>query len=213
LFVLGITGSVGMGKTTAAQAFARAGYSVFDADATVRALLAHDASAIAAVKRTFPAAVRGGTVDRTALAGLAFDDPAALARLEGLLHKRVRQRERRFLADAKASGARLAVLDIPLLFETGGEKRVDAVLVVTAPAAVQKARVMKRPGMTAHRFRAMRARQMSDREKRRRATYVIDTGGEKRNMLREIRRLIKMLEREARPSFNKSPLQARKKQK
>lgn len=193
MIVLGITGSVGMGKTTAAKVFSRLGYPVFDADATVRDLLTSDRATIAAVRRAFPAAVRKGAVDRKALAELVFDDAAALARLESVLHKRVRTAEKAFLASAKKSGARLAVLDIPLLFETGGEKRVDASLVVSAPAAVQKARVMSRPGMTARRFRAMRVRQMPDREKRRRATFVLDTGAGKAKMTRAIRRVIAIL--------------------
>ena len=193
MIVLAITGSVGMGKTTAAKVFARLGYPVFDADATVRDLLTSDARTIAAVRRAFPVAVRDGAVDRKVLADLVFGDAAVLERLEGILHKRVRRAEKRFLAAAKQSGARLAVLDIPLLFETGGEKRVDATVVVSAPAAVQRARVMTRPGMTARRFRAMRARQMPDREKRRRATFVIDTGAGKAKMTRAIRRVIGIL--------------------
>jgi dephospho-CoA kinase len=183
-----------MGKTTAAKAFARLGYPVFDADATVRRLITSDRPTIAAVRRTFPAVVRDGAVDRKALAEIVFDDAAALERLVGLLHKRVRRAEKEFLTAAKKSGARLAVLDIPLLFETGGDKRVDATLVVSAPASVQKARVMARRGMTARRFRAMRARQMPDREKRARATFVIDTSGGKAKMTREIRRVIAMLD-------------------
>lgn len=191
--MLGITGSVGMGKTTAAKAFARLGYPVFDADATVRDLLTTDARTITAVRRAFPAVVHDGAVDRKALAEIVFDDAAALDRLERILHKRVRAREKEFLADAAQAHARIAVLDIPLLFETGGEKRVDVTLVVSVPAAVQKARVMSRPGMTARRFRAMRARQMSDREKRERATFVIDTGAGKAKMTRAIRRVIAIL--------------------
>ncbi len=191
--MLGITGSVGMGKTTAANVFARLGYPVFDADATVRDFLTTDGATIAAVRRAFPAAMHDGAVDRQALAELVFDNAAALARLEAILHKRVRTAEKQFLAAAQKTGARLAVLDIPLLLETGGAKRVDATLVVSAPAAVQKARVMSRPGMTALRFRAMRARQMPDREKRRRATFVLDTGAGKAKMARVIRRVIDIL--------------------
>jgi dephospho-CoA kinase len=194
VLVLGITGSVAMGKTTVARVFARAGYPVFDADAAVRALLTGDKATIAAVRRAFPDATRAGRVDRKALAALVFDDARALARLEKLLHPRVRRAERAFLKKAKARGARLAVLDIPLLFETGAERRVDAVLVVFAPASVQKARVLARPGMSLGRFRAMRSRQMSDREKRRRATFVLDTSAGRAKMTREIRRVIAMLD-------------------
>ncbi len=191
--MLGITGSVGMGKTTAAKAFARLGFPVFDADASVRELLTNHAPTIAAVRRAFPTVVRDGAVDRKALAAVVFNDAAALERLEGILHKRVRTAEKQFLAAAKKFGARMAVLDVPLLFETGGEKRVDATIVVSAPAAVQRVRVLSRRGMTATRLRAMRARQMSDREKRRRATFVIDTGAGKAQMTREIRRVIGIL--------------------
>lgn len=191
--MLGITGSVGMGKTTAAKALARLGFPVFDADASVRELLTNHAPTIAAVRRAFPTVVRDGAVDRKALAAVVFNDAAALERLEGILHKRVRTAEKQFLAAAKKFGARMAVLDVPLLFETGGEKRVDATIVVSAPAAVQRVRVLSRRGMTATRLRAMRARQMSDREKRRRATFVIDTGAGKAQMTREIRRVIGIL--------------------
>ena len=193
MIVLGITGSVGMGKTTAAKALARLGFPVFDADASVRELLTNHAPTIAAVRRAFPTVVRDGAVDRKALAAVVFNDAAALERLEGILHKRVRTAEKQFLAAAKKFGARMAVLDVPLLFETGGEKRVDATIVVSAPAAVQRVRVLSRRGMTATRLRAMRARQMSDREKRRRATFVIDTGAGKAQMTREIRRVIGIL--------------------
>ncbi len=192
--VLGITGSVGMGKTTAAKAFARAGYPVFDADAAVHDLLANDKQTIAAVRRTFPGAIERGAIDRKALGALVFASPAALARLEKVLHARVRARQRQFVRDARRGGATLAVVDVPLLFETGGDKEVDAVLVVSAPAAVQRARVLARRGMTPARFKAMRARQWSDRDKRRHATYVVDTGAGRAMMVRQIRAILAILD-------------------
>lgn len=192
--VLGITGSVGMGKTTAAKAFARAGYPVFDADVAVHDLLANDKQTIAAVRRTFPGAIERGAIDRKALGALVFASPAALARLEKVLHARVRARQRHFVRDARRGGATLAVVDVPLLFETGGDKEVDAVLVVSAPAAVQRARVLARRGMTPARFKAMRARQWSDHDKRRHATYVVDTGAGRAMMVRQIRAILAILD-------------------
>lgn len=192
--VLGITGSVGMGKTTAAKAFARAGYPVFDADVAVHDLLANDKQTIAAVRRTFPGAIERGAIDRKALGALVFASPAALARLEKVLHARVRARQRHFVRDARRGGATLAVVDVPLLFETGGDKEVDAVLVVSAPAAVQRARVLARRGMTPARFKAMRARQWSDRDKRRHANYVVDTGAGRAMMVRQIRAILAILD-------------------
>lgn len=192
--VLGITGSVGMGKTTAAKAFARAGYPVFDADVAVHDLLANDKQTIAAVRRTFPGAIERGAIDRKALGALVFASPAALARLEKVLHARVQARQRHFVRDARRGGATLAVVDVPLLFETGGDKEVDAVLVVSAPAAVQRARVLARRGMTPARFKAMRARQWSDRDKRRHANYVVDTGAGRAMMVRQIRAILAILD-------------------
>lgn len=192
--VLGITGSVGMGKTTAARAFARAGYPVFDADACVHDLLAGDRRTIAGVRRAFPTAVKNGVVDRKILGALVFADDAALGKLESLLHPRVRARQRAFVRAAKKARARLAVVDVPLLFETGGDKDVDATLVVTAPLAVQRERVLARRGMTRKRFDTIRKRQLSDASKRQRATYVVDTGSGRAMMLRQIRTILATLE-------------------
>ena len=191
--ILGLTGSVAMGKTEAAKAFARLRVPVFIADAAVHELLARDRRTIAAVRRAFPKAATDRVVDRAALGARVFGDASALAALEAILHPRVRAAERRFIATVRKVGAPLAVLEIPLLFETGAEALCDAVAVVSAPAAVQRRRALARPGMTPAKLRAIAKRQMPDREKRRRADFVIDTGGVKHHMLRQVREIVKIL--------------------
>jgi dephospho-CoA kinase len=173
MFILGLTGSLGMGKTTTAAFFAEAGIPVHDADAAVHRL--YDGGAAATIEAAFPGTTRAGKVDRGKLAARALDDPAALQRLEALIHPLVRESETRFLAEAQRQGAKIAVLDIPLLFETGAERRVDAVVVASAPAEVQMARLRERPGMTPAKVEAILGRQMPDAEKRRRADFVVDT--------------------------------------
>jgi dephospho-CoA kinase len=173
MFVLGLTGSVGMGKSTAAGFFAEEGVPVHDADAAVHRLYAGEAAPL--IEAAFPGTTVGGAVDRTRLAKHVLGDPAALKQLEAIVHPLVQASERRFLEDAKARGEKVVVLDIPLLFETGGEERVDAVVVVSAPPEVQRARVLGRPGMTAQKLDAILAQQMPDAEKRRRADFVVDT--------------------------------------
>jgi dephospho-CoA kinase len=173
MFVLGLTGSLAMGKSTTARVFAEAGVPVHDADAAVHRL--YEGEAVAAVEAAFPGATAGGKVDRNKLAAQVLDDPAALQRLEGIVHPLVRESERRFLAQAEEAGAVLAVLDIPLLFETGGDRRVDAVVVVSAPPEVQRRRMLERPGMSEQKLSALLARQLPDAEKRRRADFVVDT--------------------------------------
>jgi dephospho-CoA kinase len=173
MLVLGLTGSVGMGKSTTAGFFVEAGVPVHDADAAVHRLYAGEA--VPLIEAAFPGTTSDGTVDRTLLARRVLGDPAALKRLEAIVHPLVQASERRFLADAEARGDKVVVLDIPLLFETAGEQRVDAVVVVSAPAEVQRKRVMERPGMTAEKFDAILAQQMPDAEKRRRADFVVDT--------------------------------------
>ena len=184
MVVVGLTGSIGMGKTTVAAALKASGAAVYDADAAVHRLLAPDGAAVAPVLARFPAAASGKgasrAVDRGALRAHVFADPAALAELEAILHPLVRAGERRFLAASQRRGCRLAVLDVPLLFETGGEARCDATLVVSAPAVVQRARVLGRARMTEERLAAILARQMPDAEKRRRADFVIRTGLDRR---------------------------------
>jgi len=174
--VIGLTGGIGMGKSTAAGVFRRARVPVHDADATVHALYARGGAAVPAVASLVPEAVRDGAVDRAVLGRAVLADPALLARLEAAVHPLVRRAEQRFLAACRRRGARAAVLDIPLLFETGADRRVDAVVVVSAPPAVQRARVLRRPGMTAERLDAILARQKPDAERRRRAFLVVPTG-------------------------------------
>jgi dephospho-CoA kinase len=171
--VIGLTGSIGMGKSTTARFFADAGVPVHDADAAVHRLYAGEA--VPLVEAVFPGVATPAGIDRAELAKRVVDDSAALRRLEGIVHPLVWREERQFLADADRAGAPVAVLDIPLLFETGAERRVDAVVVVTAPPDIQRTRTFARPGMTEEKFRALLAKQIPDVEKRRRADFVVDT--------------------------------------
>jgi dephospho-CoA kinase len=173
MIVLGLTGSIGMGKSTVEGFFAECGVPVYDADAAVHRLYAGDAAPL--IEAAFPGTTRDGTVDRASLAARVIGDPAALRRLEGIVHPLVRRAEEQFLAQAEAAGAPVAVVNIPLLFETGGDQRCDAVVVVSAPAETQRARVMSRPGMTEEKFTGLLAKQVPDAEKRRRADFVVDT--------------------------------------
>jgi dephospho-CoA kinase len=173
-FRLGLTGSIGMGKSTTAGLFRELGVPVHDADAAVHAL--YGAEGVAPVEAAFPGVTQGGRIDRALLGARVLGDDAAMKRLEAIVHPLVRAREIAFLEGAAASGADIAVLDIPLLYETGAQGRVDAVLVVTAPESVQRARVLARPGMTEEKLAAILSRQLPDSEKRRRADHVIDTG-------------------------------------
>lgn len=173
MFILGLTGSLGMGKSMTARFFAEQGVPVHDADAVVHRL--YEGEAAAAIEAAFPGTTAGGKVDRDKLAARVLDDGAALKRLEAIVHPLVQEAERRLLAEAEARGEKVAVLDIPLLFETGGEKRVDAVVVVSAPPEVQRSRVLERPGMTVEKLEAILAKQMPNDEKRRRADFIVDT--------------------------------------
>jgi dephospho-CoA kinase len=173
MFILGLTGSLGMGKSVTARFFAEQGVPVHDADAVVHRL--YEGEAAAPIEAAFPGTTAGGKVDRDKLAARVLGDGAALKRLEAIVHPLVQEAERRLLAEAEARGEKVAVLDIPLLFETGGEKRVDAVVVVSAPPEVQRARVLERPGMTVEKLEAILAKQMPDDEKRRRADFIVDT--------------------------------------
>ncbi|WP_131195701.1 dephospho-CoA kinase [Lichenihabitans psoromatis] len=174
MMVVGLTGSIGMGKSTTAAMIREAGVPVFDADAAVHDLYRGEAAAV--VEAAFPGVVRDGAIDRAELGKRVLGDAAALARLEAIVHPLVLARRRAFLVAAEKAGASLVVLDVPLLFETGADKDVDAVIVVSAPETVQNARVLARPGMTEARFSAIKAKQMPDAEKRSRADYVIETG-------------------------------------
>lgn len=174
MIVLGLTGSIGMGKSTAAAMFADEGVPVYDADAAVHRLYAGRAAPL--IEAEFPGTVIDGIVDRAALGAKVLNDPAAMQRLEAIVHPLVRGEEVAFLADARKSGAPLALLDIPLLYETGAEARCDKIVVVSAPAEIQRERVLRRPGMSEEKFAAILARQLPDAEKRARADFVIDTG-------------------------------------
>jgi dephospho-CoA kinase len=173
MVVIGLTGSLGMGKSTTAGFFAEAGVPVHDADAAVHRLYAGEA--VPLVEAAFPGVSNAGRIDREKLSRCVVGNPDAIKRLEAIIHPLVRREEVRFLAEAERAAAPVAVLDIPLLFETGAERRVDAVVVVTAPAEMQRDRALARPGMTDEKFRALLAKQMPDAEKRRRADFVVDT--------------------------------------
>ena len=194
-FVLGLTGSIGMGKSTVAEMFEARGVPVFDADAEVRRLQGPGAALVEGIERAFPGTTGLDGVDRARLGAAVFGDPAALARLEAIVHPAVRAAREAFL---RARGAApLVVFDVPLLFEKGGVDEVDAVLVVTAPAEVQRARVLARPGMTTQRFEQILALQMPDSEKRRRADHLIDTGtspAETERAVAKIRELARMVD-------------------
>ena len=172
-FILGLTGSIAMGKSTTADLFRAAGVPVHDADAAVHAL--YRGRAVAAIAQAFPTAVREGVVDRPSLSAAVLGKPDALSRLESIIHPFVRAEEEAFLQRCCEAGAGLAVLDVPLLLETGGEGRCDAVLVVSAPPEAQRQRALARPGMTPDKFAAILARQMPDAQKRARAHFIVDT--------------------------------------
>lgn len=193
MIILGLTGSIGMGKSTASTSFRRLGIPVFDADEAVHRLQARGGRAVAPIGAAFPGSVIDGRVDREALRRAVLGDPTALKRLERIVHPLVRDEERRFLARARREGRRMVVLDVPLLLETGGEARVDRVVVVSAPAAVQAVRVLRRKGMTAERLASIRARQMPDAQKRRRADHVVPTGLSRRLAQAAIVRLVRSL--------------------
>ena len=177
MLVLGLTGSLGMGKSTVAAMFARAGVPVFDADHAVHALYAKGGAAVAAVEAAFPGVTVDGAIDRVRLGRRVVGDAAAFARLESIVHPLVRTGEDAFRARAAGVGRRIVLLDLPLLFEIAADKRVDAVVVVSTTFAYQRERVLARPGMNEERFAALLARQVPDPEKRARAHFIVDTGG------------------------------------
>lgn len=193
MIVIGLTGGIGMGKSTASATFRRLGVPVFDADAAVHRLQGRGGRAVAPIGAAFPGSVREGRVDREVLRAAVLGKPDALRLLERIVHPLVRDEERRFLATARRAARRLVVLDVPLLLETGGQTRVDRVVIVSAPDAVQRARVLRRKGMTEARLAAIRARQMPDAEKRRHADAVIPTGLSRFFAQAAIRRLMRRL--------------------
>jgi dephospho-CoA kinase len=176
MVIVGLTGSIGMGKSTAAKMLRQMGVPVYDADATVHALQAPGGAALAPIEAAFPGVVKAGVLDRQALGARVFGNKQALRRLEGIVHPLVAQRQRAFLRRAAQRGEKLVVLDIPLLFEGLGERRVDATLVVSAPSFLQRSRVMARPGMTADRLAGILRQQVPDAVKRHKADVVIPTG-------------------------------------
>ena len=173
MIVLGLTGSIGMGKSTTAKLFAEAGVPVYDADAAVHTL--YEGEAAPAIEAAFPGTTANGKVDRNKLSARVVHDPVAMKRLEDIVHPMVGTARQNFLQAAERSGAPVAVIDVPLLFETGGEKRVDAVVVVTTTPEIQRERILARPNMTDEKLEAILARQMPDAEKRKRANFVVDT--------------------------------------
>ncbi len=191
--IIGLTGGIGMGKSNAAAVFRRAGVPVFDADAAVHRLQANGGRAVGAIGRAFPGTVRDGAVDRAQLRRAVLSDPAALNRLEAIVHPLVRAEESAFLARARRAGRRVAVLDIPLLLETGGEKRVDLVVVVSAPPDVQRQRVRARRKMSPAQVEAVIARQMPDAAKRRLADVVVHTGLSRHHTRRQLRAVLRGL--------------------
>jgi dephospho-CoA kinase len=173
MIVLGLTGSIGMGKSTTANLFAEAGVPVYDADAAVHRL--YEGEAVAAIEAAFPGTTANGKVDRNRLSVRVVHDVAAMKKLEEIVHPMLGASRQKFLQDAEQSGAAVAVVDVPLLFETGGEKRVDAVVVVTTSPELQRERILARPNMTGEKLQHILARQMPDAEKRKRAHFVVDT--------------------------------------
>jgi len=194
MIVIGLTGSIGMGKSATAAMFKEEGCPVLDADAQVHAAYAPGGVAVGPLEAAFPGVTTPeGGVDRAKLSDLVVGNPAAMDKLNSVVHPLLRGSRAAFFEAAKAQGADMVVLDIPLLFETGGEARCDKVLVVSAPRRIQLARVMARPGMTAERLAGVEARQMPDAEKRRRADIVIETGLGRRHSLAKLRRELKRL--------------------
>lgn len=198
MIVLGLTGSIGMGKSTAAAALRLLGVPILEADDVVHRLTAPHGKALPAIGAAFPGTVTNGRLDRAKLAAIVYGDDGALARLEAILHPLFFREERRFIARARAQRRAMVAVDIPLLFEIGAEGNKDAVIVVSAPKMIQRARVMRRRGMTAARLDAILAHQMPDREKRRRADFILRTGGPRREALRKLKAIVDSLRRSPR---------------
>ena len=193
MIVVGLTGSIGMGKSNAARSLRFLGVPVYDADAEVHKLYAKGGAAVAPIARVFPFAVRDGAVDRAKLSELLRADPGAVARLERIVHPLVRRIQEQFIRNLRLRRVPVAVLDIPLLFETGGERRCDAVIVVSAPAYLQRQRVLRRPGMSDEKLDLLLGRQMPDAMKRRRADFVINTNRGYRETLLALRQILRQL--------------------
>jgi dephospho-CoA kinase len=190
--ILGLTGSIAMGKTTAANAFRRLGVPIHDADAEVHRVLGRNGAAVPLVEKAFPGVAKNGAVDRAALGAKVFGDPNGLKRLEGILHPLVARSRDRFLRHAARHRRRIVMLDIPLLYEVGADKLCDAVVVVSAPRYLQRIRALRRPGMTPERLTAVLARQLPDQIKRARADFIVPTGLGRATSLRQIRIILKV---------------------
>ena len=192
MLVIGLTGSIGMGKSTTAARLRALGIAVCDADAEVHKL--YEGVAVPAIEAAFPGTTAAGKVDRQKLAAALLAEPGKFKRLEAIVHPLVLEAERAFLRSEAAQGTTMAVIEVPLLLEGGGEKRVDAVIVVSAPAEAQRQRVMQRPGMTLEKLEQMLARQMSDADKRARADFVVDTGGTVADTYAQVDSIVESLE-------------------
>jgi dephospho-CoA kinase len=192
MLVIGLTGGIGMGKTSAAAHFRKRGIAVFDADAYVHRL--YEGAAVPAIEAAFPGVVRDGRVDRALLAREVAGEPQRLRQLEAIVHPMVVKAEIDFLREQEGQGAKLAVLEIPLLFETGAETRTDVTIALSAPGAAQRERVLARPGMTKEKFEALRARQHSDADRRAAADFVVDSGTTLENMHEQLDRVIESLQ-------------------
>ncbi|MBY0382699.1 MAG: dephospho-CoA kinase [Xanthobacteraceae bacterium] len=191
-FILGLTGSIGMGKSTTAKLFAEMGVPVYDADAMVHRL--YEGEAVTAIEQAFPDTASGGRVDRQKLSAYVINDAAAMKRLESIVHPMLRAHEAAFLSDATCDGAKVVVLDIPLLFETGREGRADAIVVVTTTPEIQRKRILSRPNMTPEKLKAVMARQLPDTEKRRRADFIVDTSNGLDDVRQQIRAILKKID-------------------
>ncbi len=194
MVVIGLTGSIGMGKSTAADILRRIGFPIYSADKAVRDLLKKNGKAVAPVTKLCPESFRSGAINRKILGRTVFAQPKKLRRLERIIHPLLRHAERTFLQKARKNKVRAAILEIPLLFETGAEKRCDITLCVTASHAIQKTRVLSRPGMTEEKLRAILKRQISDAEKRRRADFIIPTGKGLETTEKHLRKLLHQLD-------------------
>ncbi len=209
MIILGLTGSIGMGKSTVSGNFRRLGLPIHDADEVVHDLLGPNGEAFEPIKKMFPEAIRKGVIDRDIIAGRVFGDEDSLNRIERVLHPLVRVREKKFLERCAREKRRQVVLDIPLLFETGGEDRCDAVITVSAPAFVQEPRVLGRRGMTRDRMASVLARQMPDAEKRRRADFVVLTGLGRDFSLLQIQNIVRLTRNWRAVNWPSRPLRGR----
>lgn len=193
MMIIGLTGSIGMGKSETAKMFTRLGVPVFDADATVRALQAPGGKALGPIEDAFPGTVKDAALDRDALGRIVFADPAAKKKLEAIMHPMVADERIAFFQNAEADGAKMVVLDVPLLFETGGNKACHKVVVVSAPPEVQRERVLARPGMTVEKFEQILASQTPDDDKRARADYVVESNFGLDHAFRQVEAIVKEL--------------------